>query len=610
MSHLRLALCQLDTVVGEVDANADRIIDCLARVEAEGADVAAFPELAITGYPPEDLLLKPAFVAHNLIALEKVVAATSACVALVGFVDVVGDEDLDHAVAHAAGAGAVAREAAIKGAPRRLRNAVAVSADGRVLGVYHKRRLPNYGVFDEERWFAPGTNQLVLYRIAGMPVGVSVCEDLWFPGGPIPSEAKGGAGLVVNMNASPYSIGREADRLAVARQRVAEAGCAIAYVNQVGGQDELVFDGGSFVIDAAGEILGAAPRFVEASLLVDVPVPDGAGTALPVVSVSDAPRDRAGRVAPVTPAPLDEEAEVYQALVLGTRDYLRKNGFTDAVIGLSGGVDSSLVAVVAVDALGPDHVHGLSMPSRYSSSGSVTDADALAANLGIDLFNVPIESAHTALSSLLASALGAAPSGLTDENLQSRIRGVVLMAVSNARGWIVLTTGNKSELATGYSTLYGDSAGGFAVIKDVPKTLVYRLCRYRNALAGRELVPESVLTKAPSAELRPDQRDDQSLPPYDILDPLLEALVLNDRSVADVAGDGYDRGLVVRVASLVDGAEYKRRQSPPGVRITSKAFGKDRRMPITNRYRDPVPEAASAVARTGQDGDDGAVPHA
>jgi NAD+ synthase (glutamine-hydrolysing) len=365
------------------------------------------------------------------------------------------------------------------------------------------------------------------------------------------------------------------------------------------------------VIDAAGEILGAAPGFVEASLLVDVPVPpDGAGTALPVVSVTDAPRDRAGRVAPSTPAPLVEEAEVYEALVLGTRDYLRKNGFTDAVIGLSGGVDSSLVAVVAVDALGPDHVHGLSMPSRYSSSGSVTDADALASNLGIDLFNVPIEAAHTALSSLLAPALGAAPSGLTDENLQSRIRGVVLMAVSNARGWIVLTTGNKSELATGYSTLYGDSAGGFAVIKDVPKTLVYRLCRYRNELAGRELVPESVLTKAPSAELRPDQRDDQSLPPYEVLDPLLEALVLNDRSVADVAGNGYDPGLVVRVAALVDGAEYKRRQSPPGVRITSKAFGKDRRMPITNRYRDPVPEAASTMARAGEDGDDGPAPRA
>ena len=572
-------------------------------LESRGADVAAFPELAITGYPPEDLLLKPAFVAHNLAALDKVASATSACVALVGFVDVVGDDDLDDAVAYAAGAGAVAREAAIRGAPRRLRNAVAVCVGGEVVGVYHKRRLPNYGVFDEERWFAPGTSDLELFRVAGVPVGVSICEDLWFPGGPIPLEAAGGARLVVNVNASPYSIGREADRLAEARRRVAESGCVIAYVNQVGGQDELVFDGGSFVMDESGTVLASAPRFVETTLLVDVPVPvDETVSTLPVVPVSTAPRAPAPLPAPVVPAPLSEEAEVYEALVVGTRDYLRKNGFTDAVIGLSGGVDSSLVAAVAVDALGAAHVHGLSMPSRYSSAGSVTDADALAERLGIELVHVPIEPAHGALTSVLTAALGEAPLGLTDENLQSRIRGVVLMAVSNARGWIVLTTGNKSELATGYSTLYGDSAGGFAVIKDVPKTLVYRLCRYRNARAGHDLVPESVLTKAPSAELRPDQRDDQSLPPYEVLDPLLDALVLHDRSIADVVASGYDPALVLRVASLVDGAEYKRRQSPPGVRITAKAFGKDRRMPITNRYRDPAPETvpvASDGSRSG-----------
>jgi len=402
----------------------------------------------------------------------------------------------------------------------------------------------------------------------------------------------------------------------VARARVTESGCAIAYVNQVGGQDELVFDGGSFVMDATGAVLGAAPRFVEASLIVDVPVPSGnVGTSLPVVSVSGAPRDQAGRPPPPAPPALGEEAEVYEALVLGTRDYLRKNGFTDAVIGLSGGVDSSLVATIAVDALGAGHVHGLSMPSRYSSAGSVTDATSLAEHLDIDLRSVPIENVHAAFTSVLADALGEDPTGLTDENLQSRIRGVFLMAVSNARGWIVLTTGNKSELATGYSTLYGDSAGGFAVIKDVPKTLVYRLCRYRNARAGKELVPESVLTKAPSAELRPDQRDDQSLPAYDILDPLLEALVLNDRSIADVVGAGYDPELVVRVAALVDNAEYKRRQSPPGVRITAKAFGKDRRMPITNRYRDPAPETTPAPSGAGSDpaaagGGDGVLPRA
>jgi NAD+ synthase (glutamine-hydrolysing) len=609
-----VALCQLDTTVGEVDGNAERIIESLKHVEAEGADVAAFPELAITGYPPEDLLLKPAFVAHNLAALDRVAAATASCVALVGFVDVIGDEDVGDAVAHASGAGAVAREAAIRGEPRRLRNAVAVCVNGRVRGVYHKRRLPNYGVFDEERWFAPGTTPLELYRIADVPVGLSICEDLWLPHGPIPLQAGGGARLVVNINASPYSIGRQGDRLAEARHRVAEAGCAIAYVNQVGGQDELVFDGGSFVMDASGDVIGAAPRFVETSLLVDLPVslraPAKGGTAmLPVLSVSDAPRDPERRPAPMVPLPLGEEAEVYEALVLGTRDYLRKNEFTDAVIGLSGGVDSSLVALVAVDALGADHVHGLSMPSRYSSSGSVTDAAALAARLGMDLRRVPIETAHEALASVLTTVLGDVPSGLTDENLQSRIRGVLLMAVSNARGWIVLTTGNKSELATGYSTLYGDSAGGFAVIKDVPKTLVYRLCRYRNAREGRELVPESVLTKPPSAELRPDQRDDQSLPSYDVLDPLLDALVLNDRSIADVAAGGYDPALVARVASLVDNAEYKRRQSPPGVRITAKAFGKDRRMPITNRYRDPAPETAPATG-PGSGGGDGMVPSA
>jgi len=595
MSRLRVALCQLDTIVGDVDGNARRLIDCLARAEDDGADVAAFPELAVTGYPPEDLLLKPAFVADNLAALERVAQASGACAAIVGFVDVADHDDVGDAVSHASGAGVVGREGTIRAEPRRLRNAVALCAGGGVTGVYHKRRLPNYGVFDEERWFAPGTSPLELYVIAGVSVGVSICEDLWFAGGPIAAQCEGGASVVVNVNASPYSMGRGADRLAVARARVAEAGCAIAYVNQVGGQDELVFDGGSFVMDPSGALVAAAPAFRETVLMVDVAVPRPAPSAvpLPVRVVSEAPRDPRARPAPPVPAPLGEEAEVYEALVLGTRDYLGKNGFSDAVIGLSGGVDSSLVAAVAVDALGAAQVHGLSMPSRYSSPGSRDDAAALADGLGIDLTTVPIEEAHRTLADLLGPALGAAPEGLTDENLQSRIRGVLLMAVSNARGWIVLTTGNKSELATGYSTLYGDSAGGFAVIKDVPKTLVYRLCRYRNALAGRDLVPESVLAKAPSAELRPDQRDDDSLPPYDVLDPLLEALVVHDRSIADVARDGHDPELVARVARLVDGAEYKRRQSPPGVRITAKAFGKDRRMPITNRYRDPAPTTAA-----------------
>jgi NAD+ synthase (glutamine-hydrolysing) len=601
VARVRVALCQLDTVVGDIDGNVDRILGALARAESDGADLAAFPELAVTGYPPEDLLLKPGFVADNFAALERVASATAGCVALVGFVDVVGHDSVSDAVARADGAGVVAREEAIRGAPRRLRNALAVCAGGDVVGVYHKRRLPNYGVFDEERWFAPGSSELELYEVSGVPVGVSVCEDLWFAAGPIAAQAAGGARLIVNVNASPYSIGRGADRLAVARQRVAEAGCAIAYVNQVGGQDELVFDGGSFVLDRTGTVVAAAAQFVESILTVDVEVPETlhrpstidvavAGADLPVVPVSAAPRQHERRPPPPLAPVLDPEAEVYGALVLGTRDYLAKNGFVDAVVGLSGGVDSALVATVAVDALGAGHVHALAMPSRYSSDGSLGDATALAANLGIDLETVPIEPAHDALSGMLTSVLGGSPVGLTDENLQSRIRGVLLMAVSNARGWIVLTTGNKSELATGYSTLYGDSAGGFAVIKDVPKLLVYRLCRYRNATAGTDLIPEAILAKAPSAELRPDQRDDDSLPSYEILDPLLEALVAQDRSIADVTADGFDPDVVARVARLVDGAEYKRRQSPPGVRITAKAFGKDRRMPITNRYRDRAPE--------------------
>ena len=588
MHRLRLALCQLDTVVGDIDGNVERVLAELARAEEQGADLVAFPELALTGYPPEDLLLKPAFVADNLAAVERVALATSGCAAVVGFVDVTTDSGDGPGLATPVG-GAPWREAAVRGAPRQLRNAVAVCSDGRVAAVYHKRLLPNYGVFDEERWFAPGTEPLMLLTVAGVDVGVTICEDLWFPDGPVPALAAGGARLVVNVNASPYSVGRQAERLEVLRDRVREARCAVAYVNQVGGQDELVFDGGSMIVDAEGRLLAEAPRFVEAMLVADVELPAEAARGparLASVALSSAPRDPERQPPSALVEALSEEAEVYGALVLGTRDYLGKNGFTDAVIGLSGGIDSSLVAAVAVDALGAEHVHGLSMPSRYSSEGSRTDADALGRALGIDVRMVPIETAHSALLELVGEALGGPAAGLTDENLQSRIRGVLLMAVSNATGWIVLTTGNKSELATGYSTLYGDSAGGFAVIKDVPKTLVYRLCRYRNSLAGGPVIPTAVLDKAPSAELRPDQRDDQSLPPYEVLDPVLESLVSHDDSIAEVVRAGFPAELVTRVARLVDGAEYKRRQSPPGIRISAKAFGKDRRVPITNRYRD------------------------
>ena len=571
MPRVRVAACQINTVVGDLDGNARRILDALGEAERGGADLAVFPELTVTGYPPEDLLDRPAFIVDNQAVFAAIAAATGTCAAVVGYVDT-----------DAAG---------------RLVNAAALCVGGEVRGTYHKRLLPNYGVFDEQRWFAPGEGPAVRYLVAGVPVGMTICEDMWFAGGPMADQSASGARLLVNLNASPYSRGRRAERLAVLGQRVAETGCPIVYVNQVGGQDELVFDGASLVIDAGGVVVAAAHQFAEEVMVADVEVEDaGAGEGADradgsgLVEVSGgAPRAETPSIVNPLAGELGEDAEVYEALVLGTRDYLAKNYFSDAVIGLSGGIDSSLVAAIAVDALGPEHVHGVAMPSRYSSGGSVRDAAALAGNLGVDLATLSIEDAHRALSATLAPLLGAEPTGLTDENLQSRIRGVLLMALSNANGWIVLTTGNKSEMATGYSTLYGDSAGGFAVIKDVPKMLVYALCRYRNQRAGAEVIPGSVLTKAPSAELRPGQRDDESLPPYDILDPVVAGYVEGDRSAEDLIAAGFDREVVARVIGLVDRAEYKRRQMPPGVRISAKAFGKDRRMPITNHYRVPVP---------------------
>jgi NAD+ synthase (glutamine-hydrolysing) len=568
MGRVRVAACQINTVVGDLAGNARRILEALAEADRGGADLAVFPELTVTGYPPEDLLSRPAFVSDNQATFDAVAAATGACAAVIGYVDT------DQA--------------------GRLVNAAALCAGGQVLGRYHKRLLPNYGVFDEQRWFSPGSGPPVGYLVAGVPVGITICEDMWFAAGPMVEQAQAGARLLVNLNASPYSRGRRTERLAVLADRVEETGCTIVYVNQVGGQDELVFDGASLVIGPGGVVEASAGQFVEEVLVADietdpdVPAPapgvrEGSGTR---VVVSTAPRSPAGSLpAAEPPSFLDPEAEVYEALVLGTRDYVAKNGFTDAVIGLSGGIDSSLVAAIAVDALGPGHVHGVTMPSRYSSEGSVADAVTLASHLGIDVATVGIEAAHRALASSLAPLTAGEPSGLTDENLQSRIRGVLLMALSNANGWIVLTTGNKSEMATGYSTLYGDSAGGFAVIKDVPKTLVYALCRHRNTKAGFDLIPEPVLTKAPSAELRPDQRDDESLPPYSVLDPVVAGYVEGDRSPDDLVADGFDPEAVERVVGLVDRAEYKRRQMPPGVRISGKAFGKDRRMPITNHYR-------------------------
>ncbi len=569
MARIRLALAQLNTRVGALDANVAAIVDAMTRAEALGCDLLATPELAVTGYPPEDLLLKPGFVADNRTALDEIATRSGRCAAIIGFVD--ADHD--------------------------LHNAAAICAGGRVMGTYHKRLLPNYAVFDEQRYFVPGSHPYELFEVAGIRVGVSICEDAWSPDGPIAEQAAGGAELVVNINASPYYAGRLMARERMLAMRAADTSCALVYVNQVGGQDELVFDGASLAFDGAGELVARARQFAEDLVIVDIDVrpvfrkrlldPRGRAVAdeLPVIKISDASRGVTGSYPPVVTPALDDIGEVYEALVLGTRDYITKNGFRDVVIGLSGGVDSSLVATIATDAVGADHVHGVAMPSRYSSDGSVTDAQKLAANLGIDLRTIAIEPAHATLLEMLAPSLGGQPPGLTEENLQSRIRGVLLMALSNAFGWLVLTTGNKSEMAVGYSTLYGDSAGGFAVIKDVPKTMVYALCQHRNVRPGGPVIPEAVITKAPSAELRPDQRDDQSLPPYDVLDPILEAYVEGDMTAAELEAAGFDPALVRKITRLVDLSEYKRRQSPPGVRVTPKAFGKDRRLPITNGYR-------------------------
>jgi NAD+ synthase (glutamine-hydrolysing) len=563
VARVRIAACQIDTVVGDLEGNVERVLAALDEAEGAGADLAVFPELAVTGYPPEDLLLKPGFVRDNLTALEKLASRTGRCAAVVGFVD----------------------------ARRDLYNAAAVCAYGGVQGVYRKRQLPNYSVFDERRYFAPGAHDLQLFLIGGVRVGVSICEDVWTPTGPMADQAAGGAELVVNLSASPYFAGRLADRDRMLATRAADASCALVYVNAVGGQDELVFDGASLVVDASGDLVARAPQFEEQVMVLDLDVrpvfrkrlldPRGRATAVPLeeVLVTAASEAADGLARPVLTEPLARVEEVHRALVLGTRDYVRKNGFTDVVVGLSGGVDSSLVAAVAVDALGPEHVHGVLMPSRYSSAGSVTDAQELCDRLGIERRVIEIEPVHAAVTAQLAPSFEGREEDLTEENVQARVRGMLLMALSNKFGWMVLATGNKSEMAVGFSTLYGDLAGGFAVIKDVPKTLVYELARAHPA------IPEAVLTKPPSAELRPGQRDDQSLPPYDQLDPVLEAYVGGDATAADLEAAGYDPELVRRVVTLVDRAEYKRRQAPPGVRVTPKAFGKDRRVPITNRYR-------------------------
>lgn len=579
-TSLRVALCQINTWVGDLAGNQQRILEAYRVAEESGADVALFPELAITGYPPEDLLLKAAFLQDSLRSLNELAGQIRGhCAAVVGWVE--GHRPQNEAHDPTDGPW----------------NAAAVIHDGAVVESYRKQALPNYGVFDERRYFDPGTGDQPLLRIAGVVTGVTICEDIWVDGGPTEQVARDGARVVLNINASPFRAGRQHEREAIVSDRVAATGVPVAYVNQVGAQDELVFDGGSMAL-APDEVLGRAAGFVEDLLVLDVPLGADRPPRRPVTEVSEAPREQ--RTGPAgsdartrhngypggVPGefPTGSEA-LWKALCLGTADYVHKNGFSEVLVGLSGGVDSALVAAIAADAVGPENTHVVLMPSRYSSDHSVADAQRLATNLGLDARSIGIEPAHRALLEMLAPSFSGTAEDLTEENLQSRIRGVLLMALSNKFGWLVLTTGNKTETAVGYSTLYGDTAGAFAVIKDVPKLTVYELCRWRNEQASGDWIPESILTKAPSAELREDQRDDQSLPPYEVLDPLIEDYVDGDMTAQELVARGHDPELVNRVAAMVDRAEFKRRQSPPGPRVSSKAFGRDRRLPVTNAYR-------------------------
>ena len=536
---MRIALAQLNATVGDIEGNLER---CLRAVEeAVGADLVLLPELSLTGYPPEDLLARPDFVDRTLEALSEF-ASRARIPAIIGFVDRVGDG---------------------------LGNAAALVRGASVEAVYHKRLLPNYGVFDEERYFEPGASDLVV-TIAGERCAITICEDIWVPETTV-RLAEAGADVVLNLSASPFHAGKGGEREAMLRTRATESPVWIAYCNLVGGQDELVFDGRSVVVAPGGRIVARAVAFAEGLVLADV----GKQAAL-----VGAGRDLAPGAISATP---EGPAEVYQALRLGLADYVRKNGFSDVVVGLSGGIDSALVAVLATDALGAEHVHGVLMPGPYSSEGSVDDALMLAANLGIDALTLPIGSSFESLLGTLEPAIGELPKDVTEENLQARVRGTLLMALSNKLGWLVLSTGNKSEISVGYSTLYGDMVGGFAPIKDVFKTRVWELARWRNGQGA--VIPDATITKPPSAELRPGQTDQDTLPPYDVLDGILRAYVEQDRCAEDIEAEGFDRDVVERVIRLVDAAEYKRRQAAPGSRVTHKAFGRDRRMPITNLYR-------------------------
>jgi NAD+ synthase (glutamine-hydrolysing) len=576
MRTLRIGLCQINTTVGDIDGNTKKILGYIAKGKKMETDLLVFPEMAVTGYPPEDLLLMPKFIEANLKAIRTIAKATSTITAIVGYVNKDGD----------------------------IFNSAALLHDGKLIDTYSKIYLPNYGVFDEDRYFQTGKENFI-FTLKSTPIGLSICEDLWYPGDPVRTQALyGGAELIVNISSSPYHAGKSIFRDKMISTRASDNMAIVAYCNLVGGQDELVFDGSSLIIDQKGELIVRGKQFEEDLVLADLDMESVFRMRLhdPRIRKEKHTEEEKGlrkielpdqnhsmRKRPSLPKrdskPLDPLGEIYAALVLGTGDYIRKNGFQRVLIGLSGGIDSALTAAIAVDALGKKGVVGVTMPSQFSSRGSIEDSELLSKNLGIRLIQIPITDIFQSYLKTLSPSFKGLKPGVAEENIQARIRGNILMALSNKFGWLVLTTGNKSEMSVGYCTLYGDMAGGYAVLKDVPKTLVYELTKFRNKKEGKDLIPKRVFVKPPSAELRPDQKDEDSLPPYPVLDPILQAYVEEDKGVEDIVKMGFKERMIKEVINMVDRNEYKRRQSPPGVKITHRALGKDRRLPVTNKYR-------------------------
>jgi NAD+ synthase (glutamine-hydrolysing) len=575
MHSLRIGLAQINCTVGDLEGNAKKIIRYLDKAKNMGVELICFPELSITGYPPEDLLLKPQFIEDNLKALKRIIPKTQGLTAVVGFVDKNGE----------------------------VYNAAAVIHNKKLVGVYHKIDLPNYGVFDEYRYFQPG-ERVSVYQLGDLLFGVNICEDIWYPEGPAKAQALiGEALLVVNINASPYHMGKWKEREKMLSTRANDNRVFILYNNLVGGQDELVFDGMGMIFNPQGETILRGKQFEEELIIADLNLDEvfqarlhdpkwrnekekfKSETIDKLIITKKIPKRTKPKLKRGNPEPLSPIAEVYKALVLGTRDYLGKNGFSKAVLGLSGGIDSALVAVIAKDALGKENVISVFMPSQYTSQRSYEDARKLAQNLGIRFIDLPISKILKTYLSILSTEFKGKKPDVTEENLQARIRGNLLMALSNKFGWLVLTTGNKSELAMGYSTLYGDMVGGFVVLKDIPKTIVYKLARYRNSLEKKELIPEDILKREPTAELKPNQKDTDTLPPYPILDPILKYYVEEDKGFQEIKDLGFNENTITQVIKMVDRSEYKRRQAPPGIKITPRAFGKDRRLPITNKYK-------------------------